>query len=321
MRKHRSAFTLVELLVVIAIIGILVALLLPAVQQAREAARRIQCANNLKQLSLGALLHEDAYGYLPTGGWGWNWVGEPDRGAGERQPGGWAYCILPYIEQQALHDMGKGQPDATRKAQGAEMAATPVGTFHCPTRRPTRMRPYVHTTPFKNIDKPRGAGRTDYAANAGDGGTGTDGLDEPGGPGSYADAVNFKEKTNSSGIIAVKSQYTIGDIKDGTTNTYLIGERYLCPDNYETGTDSADDQHMYIGFDRDIVRWANNTILPLQDRKGYTGYQMFGSAHTTTWQVSYCDGSVRGLSYSIDGEVHRRLGNRRDGLVVDQSKL
>src|SRR5690349_21627560 len=105
-RSCQVGFTLVELLVVIAIIGVLVALLLPAVQAAREAARRTQCANHLEQLSLGALLHEDTHQHLPTGGWNWYWSGDPDRGFDRRQPGGWSYTVLPFIEQKALHDLG-----------------------------------------------------------------------------------------------------------------------------------------------------------------------------------------------------------------------
>ena len=99
--RRRNGFTLVELLVVIAIIGVLVALLLPAIQAAREAARRTQCINNLKQLALGCQNHHDTHGHFPTGGWGWYWVGDPDRGFGKEQPGGWAYNLLPFFEQQA----------------------------------------------------------------------------------------------------------------------------------------------------------------------------------------------------------------------------
>src|SRR5690242_9173257 len=102
-----AAFTLVELLVVIAIIGVLVALLLPAVQAARESARRTQCINQLKELTLGGMNHEGAMKHFPTGGWGIKWVGDADRGYGQQQPGGWIYNILPFIEQRAKHDMPK----------------------------------------------------------------------------------------------------------------------------------------------------------------------------------------------------------------------
>ena len=102
-QRNAAAFTLVELLVVIAIIGILVALLLPAVQSAREAARRTECRNHLKQLALGCLLHEEANGFFPSGGWRYDWAGEPDRGFGEKQPGAWTYSVMPYLELNTLH--------------------------------------------------------------------------------------------------------------------------------------------------------------------------------------------------------------------------
>ena len=103
-----KAFTLVELLVVIAIIAMLVALLLPAVQSAREAGRRAQCMNNLRNMALACLNHHETHNFLPSGGWGRHWVCDPDRGFGERQPGGWAYHVLPFLESGDLHNLGAG---------------------------------------------------------------------------------------------------------------------------------------------------------------------------------------------------------------------
>ena len=141
----RRGFTLVELLVVIAIIGVLVALLLPAVESVREAARRATCSNNLHQLGIRCLQRESAQGFLPGGGWGAWWVGNPNRGFGPPQPGGWHYNVLPYIDQQPLHDMGKigsysnylgAVVTAANKPQAAvPQAGMPVALFNCPTRR------------------------------------------------------------------------------------------------------------------------------------------------------------------------------------------
>jgi type II secretory pathway pseudopilin PulG len=123
---------------VITIIGILISLLLPAVQSAREAARRTQCQNNLKQMGLAMLNHEQAQTFFPSGGWGWFWVGVPDRGTGREQPGGWGYALLPYLEQTALHDAGAdGDPNslsAQKLAASAQRIATPLAMYQCPTR-------------------------------------------------------------------------------------------------------------------------------------------------------------------------------------------
>src|SRR5262245_56477715 len=137
--RDQHGFTLVELLVVIAIIGILVALLLPAIQAAREAARRTECTNHLKQLSLGALNHENAHKFLPSGGWGFMWTGDPDRGVGATQPGGWPYSLLNFLEEGAVHAIGAGLSDAEKKAQTLRQKATPVPVFYCPTRGQPRL--------------------------------------------------------------------------------------------------------------------------------------------------------------------------------------
>src|SRR5688500_15583906 len=113
---YRNGFTLVELLVVIAIIGILVALVLPAIQAARAAARRTQCKNNVKQIAVACLNFESTHKTFPTGGWSWRWMGDPDKGYGPQQPGGWIYQAAPYLEEQIVFDISKGLQPA-QKAQ------------------------------------------------------------------------------------------------------------------------------------------------------------------------------------------------------------
>src|SRR6476620_9751486 len=106
-RSLQSGFTLVELLVVIAIIGILVALLLPAIQAAREAARRAQCKNHLRQIGIACLNFENSNKIFPAGGWGFLWMGDPDSGMGRHQPGGWIYQVCPYLEEQGVFQFVK----------------------------------------------------------------------------------------------------------------------------------------------------------------------------------------------------------------------
>src|SRR5262245_35320030 len=105
--SRRSGFTLIELLVVIAIIAVLIALLVPAVQKVREQMDRMSCANNRRQMGIAIHNNSEEFKKLPSGGWGWNWIGVPDRGTSIDQPGGWLYNILPYIEQKDLRNMGR----------------------------------------------------------------------------------------------------------------------------------------------------------------------------------------------------------------------
>ena len=130
--KNNRGFTLVELLVVIAIIAMLVTLLLPAVQAAREAARRTQCVNQVRQMALAWLNHESAHSFYPSSGWGWRWQGDPDLGFGKSQPGGCFYDILPFMEYNDIRSLGKGLSDQQKGQQMLLAVTTPIPLFNCP---------------------------------------------------------------------------------------------------------------------------------------------------------------------------------------------
>ncbi len=325
----RSAFTLVELLVILAIVGILLALLLPAVQAAREAARRVQCSNSLKQMAQACLQHEQSQGYFPTGGWGWGWAGDPDRGFSHRQPGGWHFNILPYIDQAALHDLG-----CNANEQGViATLQTPVPTFICPTYRDVTTYPYVHSGTFVNTPSylaPAQIARSDYAANSGDQGYGalvvygpsSESAADAQTPAQWNSMSQAGTSSEPTGPIYVISEIKVANIVDGTSCTYLVGERYQNPDGLGTGLFFADDQGWDIGYDYDVCRWTDPGTPPAQNTSGLGGGMdvNFGSAHSEAFNMAFCDGSVHAISYSIDPEIHRRLGNRKDGLPVDSSQ-
>ena len=319
------AFTLVELLVVITIIGILIALLLPAVQAAREAARRLQCCNNLKQIGLGFLQHEETHQFFPTGGWQYRMVGDPDRGFDKRQPGAWEYNILPYIEQQALHDLGEGSllGSAAQSAANKQRVTTPLAAYNCPTRRPAILFAANPASPMYLTDPLTAVPRGDYAANSGD----TDQeITWKGQPVPYAsgDAPGFPwwPPEFFTGIAFERSEIKMCDVTDGTSNTYMIGEKYLNVDRYFDGLDGGDNQSLFSGWNCDNHRCTLVSAgSPMQDQPGYTSVRIFGSAHAIGFHMALCDGSVHMINYSIDPETHRRLGNRHDGMTIDGKKF
>jgi prepilin-type N-terminal cleavage/methylation domain-containing protein/prepilin-type processing-associated H-X9-DG protein len=259
-------FTLVELLVVIAIIGILVAILLPAVQAAREAARNTQCKNNLKQIGTACLLHENTYKAFPYGGWGFLWMGDPDQGVGPQQPGGWVYSVMPFIEEGAVSGVGAGMPWDQKKEALAKQMAHMVPAFNCPTRRyavpleawapPNYLVPADGGKHPRNAKLPPKVAKTDYAINGGESTiprTTLDGDNPPeeclkSGGGLTGDAArglypecgwhctdgcvqNMHDRF--SGVSTWRYSATITQVRDGTDKTLMLGEKSVIPAFYD----------------------------------------------------------------------------------------
>jgi prepilin-type N-terminal cleavage/methylation domain-containing protein/prepilin-type processing-associated H-X9-DG protein len=278
--RPRAGFTLVELLVVIAILGILMGLLVPAVQQVREAAARIQCQNNLKQFALAFHDHHEMFGYFPSGGWGPNYAptyaGNGSPFVGDQQAAGWGFQVLPFIEG-----------DNVWKAGAVTAIRTPNKIFFCPSRR----GPQTVTYPDKYQPPLTGGNLThalcDYAAS----------------------------NKGGTGVVRAFIPTRFADITDGTSNTLLLGDKRL--NLAHLGQVQEDDNQGYTaGWNYDTLR--KTTRPPARDYSAPvgTGRGLFGSSHRSGINAAFADGSVHRISYAIDGRTFSLLGNRSDGQPI-----
>ncbi len=312
----------------------LVGLLLPAVQQAREAARVMQCNNNLKQMGLAALNHESSGRILPSAGWGYKWAGDPDLGLGRNQSGSWMFSLLPFLEQNALYQLASdNNADSVTETQknGATTAcATPLSFFYCPSRRAVKLYPVVSSTWMNVSTSMTEAAKSDYAGCVGGNNAGSYHYNHY--YSTPAAAIADKtEATTDNGVVFWRSKLTVGEIADGMSNTFFAGEKYVSPDVYETNKSPCDDTSLYAGCCRITIRMTgrydtssgkeNTQLLPLQDRAGYESSETyrFGSPHAGSVGMVMCDGSVQRVSYSVDAKVWNCLGDRKDRQPVTLS--
>jgi prepilin-type N-terminal cleavage/methylation domain-containing protein/prepilin-type processing-associated H-X9-DG protein len=285
-------FTLVELLVVIAIIAVLMGLLLPAVQKVREAASRIRCVNNLKQIGLAFHDHQSTLGYFPSGGW-YAYTpptylnGQPL--VGRAQQAGWGFQILPYVEADNAWRGGGATTDVQRDLV-AIGSANPV--FFCPSRRGPQTVTYGD-----NYVPPLTGGKITHALC------------------DYA--ASNKEGT---GAVRQFDPVRITDITDGTSNTFLVGEKRM--NRAFLGQKQPDDNQGYTcGFNYDTVRKTSLPPAPDYSAPVGDGGGLFGSSHTGLVNFVFADGSVHPISYSISPKVFKYLGQKDDGQVIPGSSF
>ncbi len=344
-RRPAHGFTLVELLVVIAIIGVLVALLLPAIQAARESARRTQCINNLRQVGLGCQLFESATKYFPTAGGvvlqftSDDELAKPIYGF---ETAGWMYQILPYIEQQALHDMRQGDGADNAGFIKTGMIEIPVSAFNCPSRTG---RYAVHGTDIYALG--------DYA------GVMATHNDEGWLPG-FTWQTSVPPHPNEATVvwtgILVKGGHVkttaptevwkwgkinSKSIEDGTSNTILVAEKSV-QEAYWTISSTARWPHWeiygyYVGADWPHMRQfgalthrqGSQFEVPVRgdsDPRRTPGppqaeEQGFGSAHPGIFCAALGDGSTRIINQDADLLLLDKLGKRSDGSTVPLDTL
>ena len=316
---YKNAFTLVELLVVIAIIGILIGMLLPAVQQVRESARRVSCANHLRQVGLAIHNYESALTHLP-----------PSR---LNKSGGvaWTVLILPYIEGQNFYDgwdLDRWYYDQGETVEeGDQLRKTPVTIFFCPSRRTADTAPGFSISgdrpdiSFPGSRQHYEGALGDYACCVGSNvasdftGTGGDG-------GIILAEWEFEDLSERPQILdRWKSQTKLTSIRDGLTNTIFIGEKHVLPGTFGTNTPAnvsaqTGDGSIYNGDHPWVISRAAGQMFPLADKRSDFNSQ-FGSWHSGVCQFAMGDGSVQTLSTTLEPMTLELLAQRDDGEVVE----
>lgn len=296
---YRAAFTIVELMVVMAIIAIMIGLLLPAVQAAREAARQVRCRNNIRQVALACHNYESAFKELP------GYAGErqpllvvqglPRFRAAELAGGPWPVQAMAFMEQATLAEGLSGfakDPALTPTPLVEQLVRAPVDTFHCPTRRDANSYPLV--APYEARYGERGA-RIDYAMN--------------GGPARVSDEDDRIIHTQYDGVWVLGKRVKMNRIFDGLSYTYLLGEKAMDSLKYETG-DCFGDRSPLAGYhetsvsSHSYVRFASR-VPQMDSIHNCLVCHDFGSAHPAGWNAAMTDGSVRLLNFGMDIDVHR----------------
>jgi prepilin-type N-terminal cleavage/methylation domain-containing protein/prepilin-type processing-associated H-X9-DG protein len=285
------AFTLVELLVVIAIIGVLVSLLLPAVQSSREASRRTQCQNHLKQIGLAFHQHHDSMHFFPTGGWDWTTPPTYVNGTpatGRAQKAGWGFQILPYIEQTAVWNGSGGTTDSEKAIVAI---GTPIRIFFCPTRRPPQTVIYGEPQYLGGVEAKHAL--CDYSASNLDG----------------------------NGAVRQFDPRRMAEITDGTSHTLLVGDKRL--NRVRLGQPQADDNEGYTcGWNEDTVRLTSQRPQPdFIGEPSLFGGKAFGSSHPVKFNMVFADGSVHSIGYAVDVSAFKSLGDVGDGQIVNVDAL
>jgi hypothetical protein len=310
---------LIELLVVIAIIAILIGLLVPAVQQVREAAARAQCANNLKQMALACHNYHDTYKSLP-----------PSR-LDHRGGITWAVQLLPFLEQGNYFK----QWDITRLyydqgptvAAGDAIRATPVPTYFCPSRRPPGQLSISGDTPdtaFKGSRSHYAGAVGDYAVCIGNDLTPeTSGVTGSGGNGAFSVAqipwkyVRPVVAGGPPGILGPQvSQTRFSNIKDGLSNTLFFGEKHVRLGRFGEG--GQGDGSIYNGDSVSFACRAAGTLVPLALTPTEAHRTQFGSYHPGVCQFAMGDGSVRAIPVSISPAILDLLAMRSDGRPIPE---